>query len=348
MISKVIALFICLESAMQVDRKTLIDALELCKPAISTTNRAPELTHFWLGKDRINTFNGHLAITSFIATDIEAGVPDTFLDWLEKTSYDTVNLTLKDTTLMAASGRAKASFATLDPKRQLVTQLPETTNRLPIDYEFVQALANVITSNDPKSTEPAKLGVFVMSDGIQIKLYATDDKTISAQTLQQDWPPQSFIVPIQFVKQIFKFLPAGGNLYLSPNTISLTTRYVVVTASLIETKMPDFAAIIATFDKPDILIPTGFTEALERVTLLNDEIQVQIADNSLYVLSRDQNNRAEEELPLASFGHSDILATFNAKLLKRALPGRTHLSISPNGMRLTGPAGFVHLIGTLE
>src|SRR5262252_6653623 len=146
---------------MQIKRKELIDALELCKPAISTTNRADELTHFWLNKDRINATNGRFSITSFIATDIEAGVPETLLDWLQKSGSDTVTLTQTGTNLLAVSGRSRVNFATLDPKRQLESKHPETTNKAPIDTAFIQALSNISISLDPKSDEPSKLGVFI-------------------------------------------------------------------------------------------------------------------------------------------------------------------------------------------
>ena len=346
---------------MQVKRKELIDALEICEPALATANRAIEMGHYWFADNQISAFNGHLTITAPFELEVEGGVPHTFLDWLGKVSGDQVTLKPESNALAVTSGRSRYSFPLLDPERRIkpLSRREPSTMREPLSLssEIVEGLSRVIISHDSKSAVPAKMGVFLHSASDSLELYSTDDFTLAEQTLDpQGWHlfdntlSDFIVVPISFIRQLFKHLPLGGRdcLHLTANAISFTTKGITVTGNLIACeKMPDFPRIIDGFAGAEIAVPAELEQALDRVAIKDAPVAFSINKELLYLISLSQSSRIEEEILLPSHQHETIMIKLDPKLLKRGLPGRTHMSVTNNGMRLRGPAGYTHIIAAV-
>jgi hypothetical protein len=339
---------------MQVNRKGLIEALEVCKPALSTVNRAIEMGHYWFDGQRVSAFNGHLTISAPFDLDLKGGIPSTILDWLGKTSGETVTLAPANNELKVSAGRARFTFPLLDPKRQIIPEVPSLTDRLAINNDFVQALARVILSHDAKSSVPAKMGVFLTAPEDRMELYATDDLTLSVQLLDlpTNWPlePEDFVVvPIGFIKQLMKFMPLAS-FYLTPNTVDLITdKDVRITGNLVGCpRIPNFANILDRYDDIEMPIPEEFDAALERVSLGDGPITITINKEGMWLSCISRTSRIEEEIPLPSVSHPDIMNKFDPKLLKRGIVGRTHLTMIPNGLRLRGPNEYTHIIAAVQ
>jgi DNA polymerase III sliding clamp (beta) subunit (PCNA family) len=341
---------------MQVKRSELIEALDICKPALATQNRAIEMGHYWFDGHQISAFNGHLTINTPFDLEISGGVPHSFLDWLDKTTSPSVTLKPEDKSLAVSAGRSRYTFPLLDPQRCIIPTPPTPSERLSLDHNFLVGLSRVIISHDPKSAVPAKMGVFFANYGVFMKLYATDDFTLSEQRID---PPEEWsfgfddfaVVPISFIRQMFKFIPLGGKecLYLTDNAIGFTTKNATVTGNLIECpKMPNWDNIMARIDGPDIVIPEELEAALDRVSIKDAPIALSINRELLYLISMHQGARIEEEILLPSHEHETIMVKLDPKLLKRGLIGRTHMCIKDNGVRLRGPEGYTHIISVVR
>jgi hypothetical protein len=263
---------------MQVNRKGLIEALEVCKPALSTVNRAIAMGHYWFDGQRVSAFNGHLTISAPFDLDLKGGIPSTILEWLGKTSGETVTLAPANNELKVSAGRARFTFPLLDPKRQIIPELPSLTDRLSINF----------------------------------------------------MPLASF--------------------YLTPNTVDLiTNKDVRITGNLIGCpKIPNFANILDRYDDIEMPIPQEFGAALERVALGDGPITITINKEGMCLSCISRTSRIEEEIPLPSVSHPDIMNKFDPKLLKRGIAGRTHLTMIPNGLRLRGPNEYTHIIAAVQ
>ncbi len=341
---------------MQVNRKNLIEILETCRPALSTQSRAVELAHFWFDGKIVMASNGHLIISMPCTLDIVGGVPHALLDWLKKSKGDTVTFSKSGKGMVATIGRSKFNFLLLDIKRRSFhLKTDNDLQSIPLTSELISALNNVSISYDPKAGNPAKLGVFLHPGERHLDLYATDDVTLSYQSvpISLDQLPELFVmishvvVPFDFVEQLLahKSFEETDGLYLSEKMIVLEAGLETTVSTLIECpKMPQFVAIVKSFEGDRILLPEGIAEAVDRLSLVSGPIEFEI-DNDLLLLSTgDDVNKIEERFTLANDTVAGIMTRLDPKLLKRVLPDVTHFTVRSNGVCFTGPEQFVHIM----
>jgi len=346
---------------MQISRKELIKAFATCKPAIASQNRAVELSHYWLDGETLSAYNGNMIISTPTDLDVIGGVPDTVLDWLKKVDGETVNLSSVDGKLSISSGKSKGNFALLDLSRRIYTPeidlddlgLPPIT----LNASLIEALDNVSVSQDSKATAPAKLGVFLYPRQDNLDLYATDDYTITKQTVPlQDTISDSLlflnhiVIPFSFVEQIIEYKDSSGAcVYLSDRMAILYAEPVTIISGLIEcSAMPKFDEIIESFEAPTIPVPEDLTEALDRLSQIPGPIEMIINNNILHLACESQGSRAEEQFPLVGSHTGGIMVKLDPRLLKRVAKGRSYLGIKSKGLYLTGPEQYTHIMAGVK
>jgi len=341
---------------MQVNRTSLIDVLETCRPALATQSRATELTHFWFDGQTIMASNGHLIISTPCEIDIVGGVPHTLLDWLKKSKGNNVAFSEAGNGVTAAIGRSKFNFSLLDINRRVFNiKTGDDLEAIPLTQELVSALDSVSISHDTKAGNPAKMGIFFRPDTDRLDLYATDDATLSYQPVpipMRELPElfvmlSHIVVPFDFIEQllIYKVFGEADGLYLSDRRIVLEAGLVTVTSTLIECPtMPPFRNIIESFEGDRIAIPYDIDDALVRLSIVPGPVTLEL-DNDLMQLSTGEGvNRIEERFSIANDEPNGIMVKLDLKLLKRVLPGVTHFTVKSNGMCLTGSEQFVHIM----
>ena len=236
---------------MKVNRSQLLAALDTCKPALATTsNRAIELTHFWLDGDFISAYNGRLGIVyPFDTPEIKGGVPTTLFSWLEKTEGNDAELTTRGKDLIIKMGSAHATFAMLEANKQILQPSLDLIDGdgIELDTALITGLKNVLVSLDPKSATPARMGAFFVPGYGYLDIYATDDNSISwyKVKLPENYQLTSHIViPTGFIEQVLKVLPEGGKdaLFVHEHAVvAVNPQGVMVIGNLVDCPvMPDF------------------------------------------------------------------------------------------------------------
>lgn len=342
---------------MKVTRKSLIDTLEICKPALATQNRAIELGHFWCDVDYISAYNGRMIISTPCDIDLLGGIPYTVLDWLKKTDSTEITIKRTDNIVRFSAGRSRIDISLLDPSRRIFSSEIDLNELgvppIPLDPELVSALEDVIVSHDRQANSPAKLGVFFNPNEGNLDLYATDDYTITKQRvgLSNDMSDSlmftnHIVVPFSFVGQIIEHKKtAGACLYISDNFIVLYAEPTTIMSSLIECPaMPDFSGIIDSFEAPLIPVPEGIIDAIDRLSQIGGAIEITVNNDILILSSEEAGSHAEEQFPLAGSNSGGIIVRLDPKLLKRVIKDRTHIGIKPKGLYVTGPEQYIHVM----
>jgi hypothetical protein len=347
---------------MKLDRKSLVEALEICKPALATQNRAVELSHYWCDGETIGAYNGRLMILQPFPYDIIGGIPDTALDWLKKVETPEINLTGSGDRITLTAGRAsRIGLTLLDASRRIFS--PDIALNelgvppLPLDPDLIAALENVSVSQDKQATAPQKLGVFFHPHDGHLDLYATDDYTITKQRIELSNEfsdslmfVSHIVVPFGLVDQIIKHKKTkGACLYISDTFIVLYAEPTTIMSSLIECpKMPNFSEIIDSFEAPLIALPEEVVDAVDRLSQIGGAIEVTVNDNNLILASEALGSRAEEQFPLEGSNPGGIVIKLDPKLLKRVIKDRTHIGIKPKGLYATGPEHYIHIMAGLR
>jgi len=345
---------------MQVSKKSLIEILETCRPALLTQSRATELTHFWFDGHTVMASNGHLIISLPCNIDIVGGVPHNLLDWLKKSKGDTVNFTKNGKGMTASIGRSRFNFFLLDINRRAFhLKTDNDLQSIPLTPQLVSALDNVSVSYDPKAGNPAKMGVFFRPDLDHLDLYATDDITLSHQAvpIPMDQLPELFVmlshivIPFDFVEQLLthKTFGEADGLYLSDRMIMLEAGLVTMTSSLIECPtMPHFKEIVKSFEDERLALPLDIDDALIRLSIVPGPVELEIDNDLLQLSTGEGGNRIEEQFSLANDDPNGIMIKLDLKVLKRVLPYVTHFTTRSNGICLIGPEQFTHIIASMK
>ena len=348
---------------MKINRVEFLSALDTCKPALATsTNRAIELTHFWLDGDFISAYNGRLGIVCpFDTGDIRGGVPATALAWLEKTEGNDAEITTRGKDLIIKVFDAHATFAMLEANKQILKpslDLIEGTG-VSVDQTLLGGLKNVLVSLDPKSATPARMGAFFVPGYGYLDIYSTDDSTISffKVKLPDNYPLESHIViPTGFIEQLLKVLPEGGDeaLFVHEHAVVVVNAQgVMVIGNLVDCPiMPEFFSTLQPYKVEhynEVSVPANLAYALDRVMLVpNKQTEFSVEAGILYIISEAKGTTRFEEAMTVTDKHPNITEFFDPELIHRALSGRTSMYIEQGRLCLKGPDGFVHLIAASE
>jgi hypothetical protein len=344
---------------MNINRALLLSALDTCKPALATaTNRAVELSHFWLDGDFISAYNGRLGIVYPFDSEIKGGVPATLQAWLEKTTGDNADLTTKGKELVIKVGASHATFAMLEAEKQILQPSVDLIDGegVELDEALITGLKNILVSLDPKSATPARMGAFLVPNNEHLDIYATDDNSLSwlRVSLPKNYHlTQHIVVPTGFIEQVLKILPEGGRdaLFVHQHAVVAVNNHgVMIIGNLIDCPMmPDFASTMSPYQQQhnnDVTVPEVLSGALDRVMLIpNNATEFAIENNILYVISNKNTTHFEEAM---TFNHPNVIEFFDPELIYRALSGRTSMRIDRGSLCLKGPVGFIHLIAATQ
>lgn len=258
------------------DRKDLLGKLELVAPALSDINLIQALTHVLFKGDRIQAYNDRIAIETPLKTDFRGAVPGLTLIALLKTSgAKDVVLEPKDNVLHIQAGRGKFKLPML-PHTVFPFEMPEPfkeVTRFPT--ALLDAIGNCMRSVSIDTSVPDQLGVTLIPVKEQIKLFATNNNTLSHSLLSGKLK-QRVILPAQFCEQLLKLAKNEKSIALtiSDDHALLKANGTTLFGKLISSKNPLGYDDILAHHMPDKLklfdIPAGLKNMLERATIITE------------------------------------------------------------------------------
>ena len=165
------------------DRDYLLGKLQITKPGLASSDLIPVLSHYWFSAGRLMTYNDEIGISIPCKTDIVGAVPGVLLyamiDGLA--SGKPIIPSLVKDELHLQSGRSKIKLAMLKADAFVFTlPKPDAKQRLPVEMgPFVDAIECCLRSADNNAHVPEYLGVTMLLEGKEMKLFGTDGQTLA-------------------------------------------------------------------------------------------------------------------------------------------------------------------------
>ena len=349
-----------------INRANLITAINLARPALSTQNFIPALTHFRLNKDLILGYNDITCIAVNFEHDLACCLPgDLLIKTLGSFGSSEVDVAYKDGNVTLKAGKAKMKLPVLPldshPYEDLDLDWEET---LTLTEGFLKGLSACLISvgNDP--THPAQMGVTLEPTTKGAALFSTDNFTVSRyQTdvkLERD---QAYILPTFFCQQLLTLARAfpKEELTLRLSTGLLEARFGkaawMQSKTLVDVEPLDFPHIfdkhckLAGFAERNVDIPAGWDAAFERALLvqsaeLDKLTKVEILGDALKLQSSSPSGEALDSLPYEAADHDpEQEIHLDPSLVLRGSKVCTKLLFNEKSLTLTSDdTKFVHLI----
>lgn len=351
---------------MNLERKLLLDTLNIIKPGLASKDLVEELTCVWANGTYIYAYNDLIGIQVPFKTDFMGGLRGSLLlGLLDKSRAKEVSISTLNggNEMLLKAANARLTLALLEENRAL-WEVPEfdKSKSFVIGKEFIEALENVLISVGGDTSVPDQLGVTLLATNDTLDLFTTDNSTISWQRLAK---PKSYnvervIIPAVFCEQLLRLCKEGAHLIVTEDSVmAQNAKGIFLFSRLVESSRPlDLADMVGsslpeTYEKDLITIPSRLKLALERVSVVLENHVGQPADffieennvNTLKMFGKTDLGEIRDSMKLDQ-EHLPVRISVDPSLIKRALVKRTQFLLTDNCMVLAGPGDFVHLIST--
>lgn len=318
-------------------QENLITGLSKAAPLAGRNTQLPILQNILL-----QLKEGVLHIT---ATDLEIGihtvvpgkvesegsctvVAKKFVEYIQQLpSEDPLVITLKDSQLHVATKGFNAKFPTTSDED--FPLLPHLKGAHPITLsatQFCQGLINTLFAAARDETRPEIHSVFVVSEGKEIRMAATDSFRLTEQVISIDEGKESFslLLPLHTAQEIVRLFSGYDTLELLPQEshVALQGGETELSSRLVDGKYPDYQQIIPrSFVAHGTVNRQALLRALKTLTVFlpRDSRRVQVAvqptaGKLLFTVGSGEAGAGDVELEFEGEG-KDLTILFNLHYL---------------------------------
>ncbi len=305
------------------NRKQLLEVLELVKPALADINVVPIYQNFCFDNGKVYAHNDRLSIIA-PAPGIDGVFSvngKTFSDLLRASSAAEVDLIVESENIILKSGRSRMKLPYMGEEEFLFEE-PEEENWsiiIDLDVELVEALKLCLLTSSTDSTMPVFMGVTVKG-GDKPALFSCDGDALSRFTLRlpNRVADEQFTMSNDFVESIIRI--AGktecyeGTLYVNEGWAyaELGNDYKVYGRNVGIDEVFDYESQIRKAFKEEpvyIGVPKGFDEALNRARVIGDpdnkSTTITIAGDKMELKTETHSGVVKDTLKIGK-GHPDI------------------------------------------
>lgn len=277
-------------------RKLFLELLETVSGALADKDVTPALTHIWFTGTEILAYNFQIAISLKHQTGITGGVPKSIIDLVKATPTSDIQFQSDEKKSMEiAFGNEnkkdkKVVWRKPDTLAMLIQDSPfempkfETKNEFAVaDMKaFLASLKCCMRSVSASIAAPEFLGVTLIAKGRTVKMYATNNKSVSiAQTnLKKDANFKRIILSAPFCKELIA-LGIGDSVKLAINeeySLASIDDKITIFGNLVgEKENPvDFEEIVednvpSDYAKHKVEVPQRLRQAIDRAVVITGE-----------------------------------------------------------------------------
>lgn len=370
-----------------INRKLLLDMLNLIKPAVSTQDFIPILSYFKIEQGRIMAFNDIHAIIidckeNDIGLDAEINccVPaELLIKTLSTMSSDQISFTMsdKDGKLIVANGdgkkasKVKIPFLPADSfpfsfEKYVEKPAVSMENEVQLDRETIEGMQQCLIAVGKNAAHPEHMGVTLdphFSDD-EAALYSTDNVSISrftfASSAKMRAVEKPLVLPAEFCKQISVMLKSKSIKYNDGTVwIEIYPNYFLAMVGLVtlfsrridDAKITKFSETVSRYWKEGSQlfdIPADFSDAIERAAMLAGHEGTFMKIMDGELSMETHSERGDANETMNYTGKSSEF-WINPSLVKRMLPLAKRTALMHNVLVLVNSdATFLHLIGHLQ
>lgn len=325
-------------------RTELLEKLEQVKPALSSNNLVPVLSHFWFKEGTVSAYNDQIAISTKLKSDFAGAVPDTLISLLNVSrakdieffvGADNAGKKLPEGQLLvnAASSKLKLPFLPEESTKIFEMPKPNYDDALPIDInKFLEAIESCSRSLKEDTSMPDSLGITLVSgDNRTLDFYATNDSTISFSTIKFKSDARDFRVVLSgnFCRQMLALSKLSDKRHIEINDDYSLFQCgdSILFGRLVDVPRPlDFDSVIAaSFPKEveDTLvsIPTKLELILDRAVIITEsktersKTAISVKKGVAKFFSKSEKGEVRDSVQVED-AHPDVEVNIDPRLFK--------------------------------
>jgi hypothetical protein len=354
---------------MITSRKALLEKLRMIAPGLSDSDLLPVNKCFQFTGEHIVAENEKIALIVPKRCDFSGAIPgEILLDLLARSSASTVALLPndRDEVLIRLGDDSELALPWQPYLEQLVLPHPPQHNLVAgVTAEFCRGVAYCLKSVSAYARTPDQLGVTVIADGRELRLFATNKKTISyAKVLLPQVPPgpvpQHTLLPAEFCQQLLRLAAQAQTVRLGlyDDHALFAADEVLLFGRLIAVENPlEFDDTLTRFLPRDfndkaIPIPKKLRAVLQRADRITGikgadvKTRVTVSDGQATFCSRSARGQAADRLALP--GHPDVDIRVSVDLLLKGLRGAERVLISERVAILSSGNGRIYLASVYD
>jgi len=313
------------------NRENLLEKLELVKPALAKNDLVKVLKHFWFYEDALIAYNDQIAIQTKLASNFKGAIPDTLVALVKASRAKDIEFSevvKGQLVIKAASGKFKLPF--LPEEETHIFDMPEPDpdrNKLPLDMEtFLEAVESCMRSLKEDPSMPDSLGITVIFEEKALKLYATNDATISysqVSTPELVSCGTRVVLSGSFCRQMLSIAKLEGKKHVEirEDYSLFQCGDVVLFGRLVDVPKPlDFdAVVLSSFPKEAkknlVSVPTKLELMLDRACVIGDKTSIVVEGGIAKFLSKSDKGEVRDSVQLEP-NHPDVSIDINPRLFR--------------------------------
>jgi DNA polymerase III sliding clamp (beta) subunit (PCNA family) len=339
------------------NRKELVQTLELLKPALAKNDVVPIFQCFTFNNNgTVSAYDDTIAIVGPCELEHNCGIDgNTLLGLLSNSSAEDVDFKIKDTEAIITCGKTISRLA-YAPLENFIFKEPEQkwSFKIPYTVSVHEALKMCLETVSSDTTQTGLLGVTLEGN----RMYSCNGDAVTKIGLKHDVEGR-ILLPTPFCEAVIRLWEAlqvtSGTLRFNGGWAYAALGDYIVYGRVLEIPEPiDFEALIKKTIKtkiPTQPLPTDLSDALSRARVLADpESQktiVTINKGKLVMLTEVQH-MGEIKDDLTFKGHPDVVAYVNASHLQKAIGYCDKIAFHSNCTVLEKDPGVLLLVGNME
>lgn len=327
------------------NRKSLLDTLELVKPGLSDDGLVPIFTNFCFLDGEVYAFKDKLGIIAPCQVEGQFAVQGkTFIELLKASSAKEVELKLDNDHVHLVAGKSRMKLPYMG-KSEFIFEEPEDEQWemiFDLDDHLLRGIELCLTTTTNDNTMPAFMGITVKG-GKVCHLYSCDGDALSKYRLDgASKADVQRVIPNEFCDAILRIGEKtgfkAGQLYINGewalaefgNNFKVYGRIIEVDEPFEFEDQMKKAMKVSSVDY--VTIPDALTSALSRARVLADPeskaTTLKVEGGKLKLHTETHAGVVVDSMKLE--GHGDVEVTVNAKLIHRAIATCDEFAILEN------------------
>lgn len=325
---------------MLINKKELLEALEIVKPGLANKEMIEQTTSFAFVKDRVITYNDEISISHPLSgLKLEGAVKaDKLYALLGKIKKDEIELDIEGGEIIISSGRIKAGLTLQSEiKLPLGDEVATKSKWRELPEKFIKSVSFVMTSCSRDMSRPVLTAVHINESGF---IEASDSYRVARCELSGDIPFKTFLLPASSAVEVVKFNPthiAEGKGWVHFKT----ERESVLSCRIFEDTFPDTKPILKMKGIP-LTLPKTIEEVMEKATIfakrdhvLDEIISITLHENRFKIKATSDSGWFEEEVNIRYDGE-EVEFHITPYLLKGILAETQTCELSPDKLKFEG------------
>lgn len=311
------------------NRKNLVNALQLVKFAVATRDFQPELKCFQFYPFTVCGYNGEIYVETQFNSGFKCAIPaEPFMKFLSSITDDEVDIKVDDNKVHIRTPHTYIMFPKQDPY-EIDPAMSEASDEYIMTEEIYRGLAVCQKFIGKDETQPQYRGVYVDKTAI----YATDGFRLARCKVDNDF---SVFIPDAFCSMLLLMQPKKLHIY--PHHLKCTTRDTRAHSALLgkDYTLPNYAELFMkldesvaselfpisnmkeVFERADIFT-SGLVDKYGKLLFNSDDIQFTVENPSLGFFN--------SILPIKKKGGAIAALTVDVPLLQTVIETVSHIQI---------------------